>query len=83
MRREDLAVHVKRENVFEDSYRELHRRSADEWKHRFYIVFEGMKFFRIPGIKSVKALVKLYLVMLFDSFCMKMEDEKFSIFKIW
>ena len=42
MRREDLAVHVKRENVFEDSYRELHRRSADEWKHRFYIVFEGI-----------------------------------------
>ena len=41
VRREDLAVHVKRENVFEDSYRELHRRSADEWKHRFYIVFEG------------------------------------------
>merc|ERR1712045_1051451 len=29
MRREDLAVHVKRENVFED------------WKNRFYIVFEG------------------------------------------
>lgn len=44
MRREDLAVHVRRENVFEDSYRELFRRSADEWKHRFYIVFEGKVF---------------------------------------
>lgn len=41
MRQEDLAVHVRRENVFEDSYRELHRRTPDEWKHRFYIVFEG------------------------------------------
>ena len=41
MRREDLAVHVRREHVFEDSFRELHRRSADEWKHRFYIIFEG------------------------------------------
>ncbi len=41
LRREDLAVHVRRENVFEDSFRELHRRSPDEWKHRFYIVYEG------------------------------------------
>ncbi|KAK3600176.1 hypothetical protein CHS0354_039470 [Potamilus streckersoni] len=40
-RREDLAVHVRREHVFEDSFRELFRRTADEWKHRFYIVFEG------------------------------------------
>ena len=42
IRREDLAVHVRREHVFEDSFRELFRRSSDEWKHRFYIVFEGM-----------------------------------------
>jgi E3 ubiquitin-protein ligase HUWE1 len=41
MRREELAVHVRRSHVFEDSFRELHRRSADEWKNRFYIVFEG------------------------------------------
>ncbi|KAG8199864.1 hypothetical protein JTE90_015857 [Oedothorax gibbosus] len=40
-RREDLAVHVRREHVFEDSFRELHRRSPEEWKNRFYIVFEG------------------------------------------
>jgi len=39
--REDLAVHVRRDHVFEDSFRELHRRTADEWKNRFYIVFEG------------------------------------------
>merc|ERR1712142_1129545 len=41
MRREDLAVHVRREHVFEDSFRELHRRTAEEWKNRFYVVFEG------------------------------------------
>ncbi len=41
IRGEDLAVHVKRSNVFDDSYREINRRSADDWKHRFYIVFEG------------------------------------------
>ncbi|RWS01335.1 E3 ubiquitin-protein ligase HUWE1-like isoform X2, partial [Dinothrombium tinctorium] len=40
-RREDLAVHVRREHVFEDSFRELYRRPAEEWKNRFYIVFEG------------------------------------------
>ena len=40
-RREDLAVHVRREHVFEDSFRELYRRSFEEWKNRFYIVFEG------------------------------------------
>ena len=41
LRREDLPVHVRREHVFEDSYRELHRRTPEEWKQRFYIVFEG------------------------------------------
>ncbi|XP_035825881.1 E3 ubiquitin-protein ligase HUWE1 isoform X3 [Aplysia californica] len=40
-RREDLPVHVRRSNVFEDSFRELFRRSPEEWKQRFYIVFEG------------------------------------------
>lgn len=41
-RREELAVHVRRNQVFEDSFRELHRRSPEEWKNRFYIVFEGI-----------------------------------------
>ena len=35
IRREDLAVHVRRDQVFEDSFRELHRRAADEWKNRY------------------------------------------------
>lgn len=40
-RREDMAIHVRREHVFEDSYRELHRKSAEHWKDKFYVVFEG------------------------------------------
>ncbi|CAF3263835.1 unnamed protein product, partial [Rotaria sp. Silwood2] len=38
---EDLTVHVRRNNVFEDSYRELSRRSSERWKHRFFVVFDG------------------------------------------
>ncbi|XP_021962373.1 E3 ubiquitin-protein ligase HUWE1 isoform X3 [Folsomia candida] len=41
VRREDLAVHVTRSHVFEDSFRELHRKPSEEWKNRFYIVFEA------------------------------------------
>lgn len=40
IRREETAVHVRRSNIFEDSFRELYRRSPEEWKNRFYIVFE-------------------------------------------
>ncbi|XP_066927721.1 E3 ubiquitin-protein ligase HUWE1-like isoform X2 [Clytia hemisphaerica] len=40
-RREDMAVHIRRDRVFEDSFRELHRRSAEEMKNRLYIVFDG------------------------------------------
>ena len=36
-----MAVHVRREHVFEDSYRELHRKSKEEMKNRLYIVFDG------------------------------------------
>lgn len=42
IRREELAVHVHRVTVFEDSFRELYRRNPEEWKNRFYIVFEGL-----------------------------------------
>lgn len=41
VRREETAVHVRRSNIFEDSFRELYRKSPEEWKNRFYIVFEG------------------------------------------
>ncbi|XP_055907075.1 E3 ubiquitin-protein ligase HUWE1 [Eupeodes corollae] len=40
VRREELTVNVRRVTVFEDSFRELYRRGPEEWKNRFYIVFE-------------------------------------------
>lgn len=45
IRREETAVHVRRSHIFEDSFRELYRRPPEEWKNRFYIVFEGMFFY--------------------------------------
>ena len=39
--RGDTAIHVRRSQIFDDSYRELHRRTADEWKSRLYIVFDN------------------------------------------
>lgn len=45
VRREETAVHVRRSNIFEDSFRELFRRPPEEWKNRFYIVFEGLLIF--------------------------------------
>lgn len=41
MRRDDLSIHVRRDHVFEESYRELHRRSPEDMKSRLYVVFEG------------------------------------------
>lgn len=41
LRREETAVNVRRSSIFEDSFRELYRRATEEWKNRFYIVFEG------------------------------------------
>jgi len=35
-----MAVHILRDRVFEDSFRELHRRTAEEMKNRLYIVFD-------------------------------------------
>lgn len=54
IRREELAVHVHRVTVFEDSFRELYRRNPEEWKNRFYIVFEGMSIQTLNKIGDLK-----------------------------
>ncbi|KAG7228374.1 hypothetical protein INR49_009238 [Caranx melampygus] len=41
LRKEDMAVHVRRDHVFEDSYRELHRKSPEDMKNRLYFKFVG------------------------------------------
>lgn len=48
IRREELAVHVHRVTVFEDSFREMYRRNSEDWKNRFYIVFEGLFGYSLP-----------------------------------
>lgn len=58
IRREELAVHVHRVTVFEDSFRELYRRNPEEWKNRFYIVFEGMCLFNFSSLQYLN--VTLY-----------------------
>lgn len=37
----DVAIRVRRNQIFGDSFRELHRLRPGEWKARFYIMFEG------------------------------------------
>ena len=42
-RREDsVPIRIRRDQVFEDSYRHLFRLSGDDWKARFMVQFEGM-----------------------------------------
>ncbi|KAI6200655.1 HECT-type E3 ubiquitin transferase [Aphelenchoides besseyi] len=40
-RRDDVAVRIRRNHLFSDSYRELFRLRTSDWKSRFYIIFEG------------------------------------------
>uniref|UniRef100_A0A158P6V3 HECT-type E3 ubiquitin transferase n=1 Tax=Angiostrongylus cantonensis TaxID=6313 RepID=A0A158P6V3_ANGCA len=40
-RRADVQVQVRRSQIFSDSFRELYRLRPSEWKHRFYIIFQG------------------------------------------
>ena len=41
MRRDDVAIRVRRDHLFEDSFRELHRRTPNELRSRLYVVFDG------------------------------------------
>lgn len=40
-RHEDVAVRIRRNHLFSDSFRELFRLKSSDWKARFYIIFEG------------------------------------------
>uniref|UniRef100_H2Z020 HECT-type E3 ubiquitin transferase n=1 Tax=Ciona savignyi TaxID=51511 RepID=H2Z020_CIOSA len=41
VRRDDVAIRVQRDHLFEDSFRELHRRTPAELRSRLYVVFDG------------------------------------------
>lgn len=40
-RQDDVAVRIRRNHLFSDSFRELFRLRSQDWKSRFYIIFEG------------------------------------------
>lgn len=61
VRREETAVHVRRSHIFEDSFRELYRRTPEEWKNRFYIVFEG----KLERKKKIKIVVVINFFLYF------------------
>ena len=69
LRREDLAIHVKRQSVFEDSFREIHRRTPEEWKHRFYIVFEGNHNLAPRGLGTITLKIIKLEITSFSSPC--------------
>uniref|UniRef100_A0A8C7CCR7 E3 ubiquitin-protein ligase HUWE1 n=1 Tax=Neovison vison TaxID=452646 RepID=A0A8C7CCR7_NEOVI len=50
LRKEDMAVHVRRDHVFEDSYRELHRKSPEEMKNRLYTDMESEDYHFYQGL---------------------------------
>lgn len=66
IRREETAVHVRRNNVFEDSFRELFRRPPEEWKNRFYIVFEGKKYVNLNLVIVIADLFKYLIILVFN-----------------
>lgn len=41
LRRDDIILHLRRDHIFEDSFRELYRRPPEDLKGNLYIQFEG------------------------------------------
>lgn len=74
VRREETAVHVRRSNIFEDSFRELFRRPPEEWKNRFYIVFEGILIFYIYFVST-------FVFKLRNLFCLQIK--KYHMHSFW
>ena len=63
LRREDIVVHLRREHVFEDAFRELYRRSAEDFKGNLYIQFEGEE-----GQDAGGLLREFYIIIARDMF---------------
>lgn len=87
-RREELAVHVRRTQVFEDSFRELHRRTPDEWKNRFYIVFEGKFIYLVfntafpePVVSSLSKGILQQFQMMYSGKCFKSYLKNMHLYK--
>jgi E3 ubiquitin-protein ligase HUWE1 len=63
LRREDIVVHLRREHVFEDAFRELYRRSPEDFKGNLYIQFEGEE-----GQDAGGLLREFYIIIARDMF---------------
>lgn len=70
LRRDDVVLHLKRDHIFEDSFREFYRRSAEELKGNLYIQFEGEEGQDVGGL-----LREWYLII-----ARKMFDQNYALF---
>ena len=72
LRRDDVVLHIRRDHIFEDSFRELYRRSADELKGNLYIQFQGEEGQDVGGL-----LREWYLIMAREMF-----NPNYALFKV-
>ena len=72
LRRDDVVLHIRRDHIFEDSFRELYRRSADELKGNLYIQFQGEEGQDVGGL-----LREWYLIMAREMF-----NPNYALFKL-
>ena len=72
LRRDDVVLHIRRDHIFEDSFRELYRRTADELKGNLYIQFQGEEGQDVGGL-----LREWYLIMAREMF-----NPNYALFKL-
>lgn len=72
LRRDDVVLHIRRDHIFEDSFRELYRRTADELKGNLYIQFQGEEGQDVGGL-----LREWYLIMAREMF-----NPNYALFKV-
>lgn len=72
LRRDDVVLHIRRDHIFEDSFRELYRRSAEELKGNLYIQFQGEEGQDVGGL-----LREWYLIMAREMF-----NPNYALFKV-
>lgn len=71
LRRDDIILHLRRDHVFEDSFRELYRRPPEDLKGNLYIQFEGEE-----GQDAGGLLREWYLIIAREMF-----DPNYALFR--
>ena len=72
LRRDDVVLHIRRDHIFEDSFRELYRRTPEELKGNLYIQFQGEEGQDVGGL-----LREWYLIMAREMF-----NPNYALFKL-